>query len=137
MPIESANYVSQLVSTNPAGTDQRSTLATHMRLTKQVSINTFPNLSSEVSATAGSLNLCIGLTANAQGQLNGINSAIAALSANLQTQIGNSSAALGATKLALSATAISAVSWGASAKYIQTATPALAANDIWFQMEYT
>jgi hypothetical protein len=135
MAIESANYVNQLVSSNPAGTDQRSTLANHMRLVKQVSINTFPNLNSEVSATAGSLNFCIGLTANAQGQLNGINSAIIALSANLRTQISNTSAALSTAKLNISATAISAILWGASAKYIQTATPALGANDIWFQPE--
>ena len=62
MPLESGTYVSDLVDTNPAATDNKSQGDDHIRLIKSVLDNTFPNADrairlqarrvSEVSATA-------------------------------------------------------------------------------------
>jgi hypothetical protein len=55
MPLEAATYISDLVPANPIHTDPLSQADSHMRLTKQVLKNTFPNVSSAVSATGGDL----------------------------------------------------------------------------------
>jgi len=70
MALESANYITQLVTTNPTGADQRLTADDHLRLIKRVLQNTFPLLASAVSATAVELNYCMSASANIQDQLN-------------------------------------------------------------------
>jgi hypothetical protein len=56
MPVESATYINQLVSANPAGADAVSDGATHLRLIKQVLQSTFPNITAPVTQTAVQLN---------------------------------------------------------------------------------
>lgn len=51
MPIETATYVNDLVSTNPAGTDQRATSDDHHRMIKGVLKATFPGMSGVVWRT--------------------------------------------------------------------------------------
>ena len=56
MAIESATYLSDLVSANPPGTDPLSQADNHIRLIKGVLKNTFPNLNASCSATPLQLN---------------------------------------------------------------------------------
>jgi Chaperone of endosialidase len=56
LPLESATYVSQLVSTNPAGTDQISQSDDHLRLIKSTLLQSFPNVSGAVTATHSQIN---------------------------------------------------------------------------------
>lgn len=56
MALESASFISQLNASNPLSTDTVSQADDHLRLIKAVLKNTFPNLSSPVTATAASLN---------------------------------------------------------------------------------
>lgn len=49
MPLESANFISQLTPTNPAGGDQKSQGDNHIRMIKSVLQATFPNLSFSVT----------------------------------------------------------------------------------------
>lgn len=64
MPLESANFINDLVVTNPDGSvDLVSTLDNHVRLLKQVLKNQFPNLPSQaVNPTATEFNKLVGLT---------------------------------------------------------------------------
>lgn len=58
MAIESATYISQLVSSNPDGSDDRSTADDHLRLIKSVLKAQFPNFNAnEVTSTVAELNL--------------------------------------------------------------------------------
>lgn len=109
MAIESADYISQLVITNPTGSDSRSTSDDHHRLIKKSVKQTFPNLSSEVSASSGEMNTLVGVTANLQTQLNDTNSAVLVLSNTLETRIASLSATYEADVRALSATLNTAV----------------------------
>lgn len=56
MALESASYIASLNPTNPLSTDTVSQADDHLRLIKQVLVNTFPNLSAPVTATAAQLN---------------------------------------------------------------------------------
>lgn len=56
MALESASFISQLNASNPLSTDTVSQADDHLRLIKAVLKNTFPNLSSPVTATASQLN---------------------------------------------------------------------------------
>lgn len=63
MGLESATFISQLVSTNPVGaTDQKSQGDDHLRLIKSVLQSTFPNLSGAVTADQTELNKLDGAT---------------------------------------------------------------------------
>lgn len=57
MALESASYIASLNPTNPLSTDTVSQADDHLRLIKQVLVNTFPNLSAPVTATAAQLNV--------------------------------------------------------------------------------
>lgn len=72
MPIESAAYVNQLISTWPPGTDDRSTADDHFRLIKQALTQSFPAIGGEVSASHGELNLLRSASWNIQRQLNAL-----------------------------------------------------------------
>lgn len=64
MPIESATYISDLVNTNPVGTDDRSTADDHMRLIKAVLKTTFPNASAAITPSVAEFNRLDGLTSS-------------------------------------------------------------------------
>lgn len=74
MALESAQYVNQLNSTNPLSTDTVSQADDHLRLIKQVLVNTFPNLNAPVTSTAAQLNSPVppGLIAMWSGAINAI-----------------------------------------------------------------
>lgn len=55
MALETASYLNQLVPANPLSTDSVAQADDHLRLIKQVLINTFPNVGQPVSATAAAL----------------------------------------------------------------------------------
>jgi hypothetical protein len=60
MPLESATYISQLTTTNPANTDALSEADDHMRLIKAVLKNTFPNFTAAaLSATQANLDAAV------------------------------------------------------------------------------
>lgn len=56
MPLETATYINQLDSSNPASTDQLAQADEHLRLLKSVLKSTFPNLTGPVTATQATLN---------------------------------------------------------------------------------
>lgn len=56
MPIETATYIHDLVSTNPVHTDGIGQNDSHVRLIKQVLLNTFPNLTAALTAAVSDLN---------------------------------------------------------------------------------
>lgn len=57
MAIEIATYLNGLNASNPLSTDVVSQADDHLRLIKQVLLNTFPNLSGPVTATQDQLNM--------------------------------------------------------------------------------
>lgn len=70
MALESATYISDLVSTNPVGaTDPKSQGDDHIRLIKAAVKATFPNVSGAVTPTHTELNYVDGVTSAIQPQL--------------------------------------------------------------------
>lgn len=72
MGLESATFVSQLDASNPVGSDLRSTADDHLRLIKSALTGTFPDLRSEMSASASELNQLKGINTGQtiQAQIN-------------------------------------------------------------------
>jgi hypothetical protein len=70
--LESGVYISDLVVTNPTGSDNRSTADDHLRLIKSTIKNTFPNITGAVTATHTQLNYVTGVTSAIQTQLNAL-----------------------------------------------------------------
>ena len=62
MPLEVASYINGLVSTNPVSTDGLSQADDHLRLIKATIKNTFPNITSVVTASHAELNKLDGFT---------------------------------------------------------------------------
>lgn len=58
MGLESGTYISDLVATNPLGTDPKSDGDGHLRLIKSVLLATFPNVNGAISATDEDLDEC-------------------------------------------------------------------------------
>lgn len=56
MGIENAQYVNQLVPSNPLSTDSVSQADDHLRMIKSTLVATFPNLDAPVTATAAQIN---------------------------------------------------------------------------------
>ena len=56
MPLEISNFISDLVASNPTGSDNKSTADDHLRLIKSTLKATFPNLSAPVTKTAAQIN---------------------------------------------------------------------------------
>ena len=146
MPVESANFIAQMDPTYPLGSEAIGTGDNHLRLIKRSVKQTLPNCNSTVSASSQAINRIASLTADAQTQLNALSSDIASVSAVLQAEIKAVSASLearalevsanlAAQKLNISATAVNAILWDGATRYVQTATPATTAGDIWFQPE--
>lgn len=69
MALESATYISDLVATNPTGSDQKSSLDDHARLIKSTLLATFPNVTGAVTPTHTELNYVDGVTSAIQTQL--------------------------------------------------------------------
>jgi hypothetical protein len=63
MALESATYISQLVTTNPAHTDGLNQTDSHLRLLKTVLQATLPNITGAVTASHTDLNTTTGLAA--------------------------------------------------------------------------
>lgn len=99
MAIESATFISQLDEANPKGTDQASTLDNHDRLMKTVMKNTLPNLSSEMSASSGELNVMVGvdtdLSAGEINLLKGLTATIGEMSVELNNLKGMTAVSAG------------------------------------------
>jgi hypothetical protein len=55
MTVESANFVNQFVSANPAGTDAKSEGDDHIRLIKNAIVASFPNIGGPVGAASADL----------------------------------------------------------------------------------
>ena len=68
MSLESATYISDLVSTNPAAGDLKSQGDDHLRLIKSTVKATFPNVSGAVTPTHTELNYVDGVTSAIQTQ---------------------------------------------------------------------
>lgn len=69
MGLETGTYISDLVSTNPLGSDAKSTADDHLRLIKSCVKATFPNVSGAVTPTHTELNYVDGVTSAIQTQL--------------------------------------------------------------------
>lgn len=69
MGLESATYISDLVSTNPAAGDAKSQGDDHIRLLKSAILNTFPSITGAVTPTHTELNYVDGVTSAIQTQI--------------------------------------------------------------------
>jgi len=67
MGLETGTYIDDLVDTNPVHTDGLNQADSHLRLIKQVLLNTFPNMEGAVTATFGDLNGIAGFMAAGTG----------------------------------------------------------------------
>lgn len=63
MGLETGTFIDDLVRTNPLGTDDRSTADDHLRLIKDLILNTFPNIDAAVNPTPTEFNRLVGITA--------------------------------------------------------------------------
>ena len=69
MGLETVGFISDLVTTNPTGADDRSTSDDHHRVVKTALLNSFPNINGAVTATLAEINKLAGMTAT-QTELN-------------------------------------------------------------------
>lgn len=74
MALETATYISSLVSTNPVAGDAMSAADDHLRLIKSTLLATFPSITGAVTPTHTELNLCVGGTSAFQTQLTALTS---------------------------------------------------------------
>ena len=81
MPLESADYVSQLVITNPDGEDKRYTSDDHHRLIKKAIKQSFPNVNGPVYLTPTQFSYLRDLTSTAQAQIQELGQDLRELSA--------------------------------------------------------
>lgn len=137
MSLETATYVASLISSNPDGTDQRSTADDHLRLIKACLKRTFPMLDGAVSASAAAVCFINDLSASAQAQLNTLrngpataNFAVQAASASYANEAGHAQSASYAVHAGTAASASYAISAGyaQSASYATNAGHALSAS---------
>lgn len=112
MALETATYIDALVTTNPTGTDSRTTADDHIRLIKAALKRTFPNVSGAMTSTHTELNYVSDLTASAQSQLNTLSTGKLNLSATavFAQSAGFASSATNATSAVRSNTAVHAIS---------------------------
>lgn len=76
MPLETATYISELVTTNPAGADPVAQADDHLRLIKAVLKNSFPSISGAMTVDQGTLNGLPGRVTSAEGNIASINSRV-------------------------------------------------------------
>ena len=87
MTVETASWINELDTSLPAQTDLKREGPQHMRMTKEVLKNTFPNFgtAAPVNATPAEINYSVGVTSGIQGQLNTLTSAKAAKAGDTYT----------------------------------------------------
>jgi hypothetical protein len=71
MALETGTYISDLVATNPLGSDLKSQGDDHIRLLKSTIKATFPNIAGAVTPTHTELNFVDGVTSAIQTQIDG------------------------------------------------------------------
>lgn len=69
MGLETGTYISDLVATNPLGSDQKSTTDDHLRLIKSFLKASFPNVNGAVNPTPTEFNYLVGVTSGIQAQI--------------------------------------------------------------------
>jgi hypothetical protein len=69
MALETGDYISDLVITNPTGADAKSTADDHLRLVKKILTQSFPAVSGACTATHTELNFVDGVTSAIQTQI--------------------------------------------------------------------
>lgn len=111
MPLESGTYINDLVSTNPAITDQVSQGDDHIRLIKKVLLNTFPNINNEVTITDEQLNSLVADLAALQADVDQNEADADASISTLQSDLANLTTSTN-TSLALKAPLASPVLTG-------------------------
>ena len=84
MPIESANYIDQLVPSQPQGGESISEGDDHLRVIKNAVIQSFPNIGAAVTSTPSELN-AVGKTANDLGLLEDVVEALIEGVGNIDT----------------------------------------------------
>lgn len=72
MALETGTYISDLVATNPLGSDAKSSGDDHIRLVKSTIKTTFPNISGAVTPTHIEINYLSGVTSLIQPQINAL-----------------------------------------------------------------
>jgi hypothetical protein len=87
MTVETASWINEFDPDLPAQTDLKREGPQHMRMTKQVLQNTFPNFgtAAPVNATPAELNFSVGVTSAIQTQLNTLTAAKAAKAGDTYT----------------------------------------------------
>lgn len=119
MPITTASYIANFDLDYPSDDSPSSTASlswSAMQEVKRPVINSFPKLSSQMSASAAELH-----------SLRGMGSTVLA-------HLATVSASLTLNKLPIDATAVATIRWNGSAKYVQSDTPTTQLNgDLWFQ----
>ncbi len=87
MTVETASWINELDTSLPAQTDLKREGPQHMRMTKEVLKNTFPNFgtAAPVNATPAEINYSVGVTSSIQGQLNTLTSTKAAKAGDTYT----------------------------------------------------
>lgn len=86
MALETATYISDLVSTNPTASDNISQGDDHIRLLKSSIKATFPNITGAVTATHTELNVLDGLTASTT-ELNYVDGVTSAIQTQLDAKV--------------------------------------------------
>jgi len=122
MGLETGTYISDLVSTNPLGSDAKSTADDHLRLIKSCIKATYPNVSGAVTPTHTELNYVDGVTSAIQTQ---IDSKQATLVSGTNIKTINSASLLGSGDVAVQPTLVS----GTNIKTINS-TSLLGSGDI-------
>ena len=143
MALESATYISDLVSTNPTASDAKSQGDDHLRLLKTTIKATFPNVTGAVTATHTQLNTVPDLAPKASPTFTGVPAAPTATLGTSTTQIATTAFVAAASLAAAGVpdqsgnsgkfltTDGSAASWGSPASgliLLATLTPTAAAN---------
>lgn len=133
---DSASFISQLNVALPGDSATFSQAAVQWQHIKRTIQSTFNNLNDEMSASAGELNALNGLTSGLQTQINSLRlTSIDGLSANFASSLSSMAATLSSNKLSASQTAINSILWDGAERYVQSDTPAGAAEGaVWFQI---
>lgn len=120
MSLESATYISDLVSTNPTATDVKSDGDNHIRLVKAAVKATFPNVTGAVTPTHTELNYVDGVTSAIQTQIDTKGAITGQAWSGTHSFAGTSSFA-GATSFAVGPTAPTATAGTATTQLATTA----------------
>lgn len=69
MGLETGNFISDLINTNPLSTDKRRFGDDHLRLIKKVLLNTLPNADGAINPSVTEFNTLVGIDSDIQDQL--------------------------------------------------------------------